>query len=178
MKTCPGCETRIRDDILCCDPCWNRVPTNLPDQPRWRSRRRTARSRGGSYAWVIVDQIHDAVLTWLAANRQGLRPPEHHEEESAVPDELDDYIKVSSENPDFRHAYEDAATRARVTDELLAARRGQSLTQTAVATRMGIQQPTVSQFEAADSDPRISTLQRYARAVGMQVVITLEGDGS
>ena len=38
---------------------------------------------------------------------------------------------------------------------------------------MGVRQPTVSGFETEDSDPRLSTLQRYARAVEARLRLVL-----
>jgi hypothetical protein len=52
---CPGCS-RDRGHNICCDPCWARIPTNLPDFPRWRTNLRN------------VEAIHDAAQTWLLAH--------------------------------------------------------------------------------------------------------------
>jgi len=73
----------------------------------------------------------------------------------------------------FRAAYEDADERHSIIDRLLGLRRLRRLSQTAVAARMGVRQPTVSGFETEDSDPRLSTLQRYARAVEARLRLVL-----
>ncbi len=39
---------------------------------------------------------------------------------------------------------------------------------------MGIKQPAISEFENEASDPRLSTLQRYARAVEARIRIIME----
>ncbi len=39
---------------------------------------------------------------------------------------------------------------------------------------MGVRQPTVSGFEKGSSDPRLSTVQRYARALDARVRLVLE----
>ncbi|WP_235593855.1 helix-turn-helix domain-containing protein [Rhodococcus ruber] len=52
-------------------------------------------------------------------------------------------------------------------DELAAARRRQGLSQTLVAARMGTSQSAVARLERGDLDPRLSTLERYAQAVGV-----------
>jgi transcriptional regulator with XRE-family HTH domain len=90
-------------------------------------------------------------------------------------DELDAYVNDALEDPAFRAAYEDAQERHSIVDRLVALRRHLSLSQKIVATRMGVRQPTVSGFETEDSDPRLSTLQRYARAVEarLRVVVVL-----
>jgi transcriptional regulator with XRE-family HTH domain len=80
-------------------------------------------------------------------------------------DELESYIRRAGQDPEFRAAYEDAGERHRILDQLVGLRRHRRLSQSAVAARMGVRQPTVSGFETEDSDPRLSTLQRYARAV-------------
>lgn len=54
-------------------------------------------------------------------------------------------------------------------DELAAARRRQGLSQTEIAARMGTSQSAVARFERGDLDPRLSTLERYAQAVGQTV---------
>jgi predicted transcriptional regulator len=56
--------------------------------------------------------------------------------------------------------------RRRVLDELTGARRAAGLSQTEVAARMGTSQSVVARLEAGHVDARLSTLQRYAAAVG------------
>lgn len=43
-----------------------------------------------------------------------------------------------------------------------------------VAKRMGIGQPSVSEFERGEFEPKISTIQRYARAVGAKLKLSVE----
>ncbi len=52
---------------------------------------------------------------------------------------------------------------------LIDARRAAGLTQQDVADALGISQSAVSQFERADNDPQMSTVRRYALAVGAEV---------
>lgn len=59
--------------------------------------------------------------------------------------------------------------RRALVDELAAARRRQGLSQTEIAARMGTSQSAVARFERGDLDPRLSTLERYAQAVGQTV---------
>jgi len=90
-------------------------------------------------------------------------------------DEFESTLEDARRDPAFRAAYEDAQERHGVLDRLVSLRRALNLPQTAVAARMGVTQPTVSGFETEDSDPRLSTLQRYARAVGarLRLVVTV-----
>ncbi|WP_112236856.1 helix-turn-helix domain-containing protein [Kribbella monticola] len=69
------------------------------------------------------------------------------------------------EDPEARASFEDAQSRNALVDALIRARHRLSLTQKQLASRMGVKQPSVSGFETEGSDPRISTIQRYARAV-------------
>lgn len=67
--------------------------------------------------------------------------------------------------PGFR---ERAARRA-LTDALAARRQAMGLSQTQVAARMGTSQSAVARLEAGEGDVRLSTLERYAAAVGARV---------
>ena len=53
--------------------------------------------------------------------------------------------------------------------ELAASRREQGLSQTVVAARMGSSQSVVARLESGAIDVRLSTLERYAAAVGRLV---------
>jgi transcriptional regulator with XRE-family HTH domain len=88
-------------------------------------------------------------------------------------DELESYVRQARQDPAFRAAYEDAEERHGILDKLVGLRRHRRLSQSAVAARMGVRQPTVSGFETEDSDPRLSTLQRYARAVEARLRLVL-----
>ncbi len=68
-------------------------------------------------------------------------------------------------DPETRAAFEDAQARNNFVDTLVKLRRAMGLTQIQVAKRMGVKQPMLSGFENEGSDPRLSTIQRYARAV-------------
>ena len=65
-------------------------------------------------------------------------------------------------------------------DEVLAAlverRRRLGLSQTTVAARMGTSQSAVARLEAGGSDPRLSTLTRYAAALGTTVSYAVRGE--
>src|SRR5579859_476445 len=88
-------------------------------------------------------------------------------------DELETYLTEARQDPVFRAAYEDVEERHSIIDKLVGLRRFHRLSQGAVAARMGVRQPTVSGFETEDSDPRLSTLQRYARAVEARLRLVL-----
>jgi transcriptional regulator with XRE-family HTH domain len=96
------------------------------------------------------------------------RPSEQFE------DEFGPYLEEAKREPAFRAAFEDAEELHRLLDSLVGLRRALKLSQSAVAKRMGVGQPTVSGFETEGSDPRLSTLQRYARAVEARLRLRLE----
>ena len=62
-----------------------------------------------------------------------------------------------------------SAERRRLVADLTAQRRSAGLSQTEVAARMGTSQSAVARLEAGDADVRVSTLERYAAAIGSQV---------
>jgi predicted transcriptional regulator len=53
--------------------------------------------------------------------------------------------------------------------ELIRARRASELSQTDIAARMGTSQSAVARLESGDLDARLSTLERYAAALGRTV---------
>ena len=53
--------------------------------------------------------------------------------------------------------------------ELTTARQRLGLSQTDVAARMGTSQSAVARLESGDADARLSTLERYAAAVGVEL---------
>ena len=54
-------------------------------------------------------------------------------------------------------------------EELVQARRDSELSQTEIAARMGTSQSAVARLESGDLDARLSTLERYAAALGRTV---------
>lgn len=56
---------------------------------------------------------------------------------------------------------------------LKALRKKNGISQAVVAHRMGVTQPAVAAFEHYDANPRMSSIRRYALAVGAQLWITV-----
>jgi transcriptional regulator with XRE-family HTH domain len=56
-------------------------------------------------------------------------------------------------------------------DSLKALRTKRGISQEVVAKRMGVTQPAVAAFEHYDANPRMSSIRRYALAVGAQLTI-------
>jgi predicted transcriptional regulator len=59
--------------------------------------------------------------------------------------------------------------RRELIEELVRARRESELSQTEIAARMGTSQSAVARLESGDLDARLSTLERYAAALGRTV---------
>ena len=59
---------------------------------------------------------------------------------------------------------------------LVALRKEQGLKQKDIAERLGISQASVASFERYDNDPKLSTVRRYAHAVGALVAHAVELD--
>src|SRR6266536_2798022 len=91
-----------------------------------------------------------------------------------IPPECDDLGQMLEEiavDPIARAGYEDALHREELLEAMVAARG--NLAQKAVAAAMGTTQSAVSDIENGRVDPRLSTLQRYARAVERRIEVRL-----
>lgn len=87
----------------------------------------------------------------------------------AKPDDLDAYIDELAETDPLIHERIEAALERQTLARNLAERRqGAGLTQCDVAERMGTSQGQVARFESG-ADTRMSTVARYAAAVGLQI---------
>ena len=72
--------------------------------------------------------------------------------------------------PGFR----EMATRRQLTESLVVSRIELGVSQTEVAARMGTSQSAVARLESGDADIRLSTLERYAAALGRRLEFRLE----
>ncbi|WP_243077346.1 helix-turn-helix domain-containing protein [Microbacterium sp. SS28] len=79
-------------------------------------------------------------------------------------------------SPSQRRAKELAKADYRLLSSLVQVRKDLSLSQQDVADRLGVTQPTVAAFERSDADPKLSTIRRYAHAVGAIVTHSVEID--
>ena len=84
------------------------------------------------------------------------------------------FLEKARARKGFNEAYEDLELEYQVIDQLLKARARAGLTQDAVAELMGTTKSAVSRLEGAGKHtPSLSTLQRYARAVGCDLKVKL-----
>lgn len=86
---------------------------------------------------------------------------------------LDDALEIDRSDPLQDLALRLVAAQTAWIASLVAMRQAQNLSQTDVARRMGCTQSSVSDIETGSTDPRLSTLRRYALAVGADVEHTV-----
>ena len=77
------------------------------------------------------------------------------------------------EDPNVRAAYE----ANRIRRELTTLRTARGILQREVAEQMKVGQPSISQFETETHDPRLSTILRYAAAIGVSVDVVISPSG-
>ena len=65
----------------------------------------------------------------------------------------------------------------RLREALVGRRKAQRLTQAEVGERMGVSQPAVANFERYDANPTLSSVRRYALAVGARIETNVSDDG-
>ena len=87
------------------------------------------------------------------------------------------FLKKALKRQEFRQAYEGLAEEYALAREMLAARSRSGLTQEAVAELMGTTKSAVSRLEAGGKHaPSLTTLKKYAHAVGCRLEIKLVPD--
>ena len=77
------------------------------------------------------------------------------------------------EDPEFRKAYDALKPEFALARQLIAARDRAGLSQADVARRMGTTQSTVARLESGQRLPAMSSLQRYATAIGHRLEVRL-----
>lgn len=87
---------------------------------------------------------------------------------------LDDLLPGEFHSPDALAAREAATEDQNLLVALIAARQAAGLSPEDVASRAGLTSAEVADIERLGHDPRLSTVRRYARAVGVTVRHTLE----
>jgi predicted transcriptional regulator len=76
-------------------------------------------------------------------------------------------------DPSFRRVYDELKPEFAVARQLIAARTQAGLSQAEVARRMGTTQSTVARLESGLRLPAMSSLQRYASAIGRKLEVRL-----
>jgi transcriptional regulator with XRE-family HTH domain len=83
--------------------------------------------------------------------------------------DIAELLGIDIEDPDVRREAAAVERDMNLIETLVKLRQQRGLTQKQVAERMGRSQPTVSDFERVGGDPHLSTIRRYALAVGADV---------
>ncbi len=86
--------------------------------------------------------------------------------------DLDAYIaKRAAKNLAFPAMVDVALKERRLLRELAARRVEMGLSQKVVAALMGTTQPALARLERGEIDPKLSTLERYAAALGQTIAV-------
>jgi DNA-binding XRE family transcriptional regulator len=91
-------------------------------------------------------------------------------------DALAKLLDLDPDDPEVRRARFLAEEDYQLLRKLVELRKRSGVTQATVAERLGITQPSVAAFERYDSDPKLSTIRRYAQVVGLLVGHKVEVD--
>lgn len=88
--------------------------------------------------------------------------------------DLFEVLGIDDADPFMRSAIDMQEQRSSLVREIASIRKANNLTQQAVADAMHISKQAVTQFEAGNRDIKLSTLIRYAMAVGAHIDLRVE----
>jgi DNA-binding XRE family transcriptional regulator len=88
---------------------------------------------------------------------------------AASRDDLDSYIDERSREPGFRAQHAAALSRREMMRRMADARLAADRTQTELGAVVGTSQAQIARIEKGDADCRISSIERYAAALGFEV---------
>jgi len=92
---------------------------------------------------------------------------------------LDEVHEELMTNPEYRAEFERTAVASAVSVWLVGYRARHSLTQRQLATRLGMAQAAVARLERGDIEPKLSTLRRLSRELGVPLSVVFGGrDGT
>lgn len=80
-------------------------------------------------------------------------------------------------DPDYRREWERTALARAVAVKVIAYRAERSLSQTALAKRLGTSQPAVARLESGEHNPTFPTLLRISDALGIELAIDIAPSG-
>lgn len=86
----------------------------------------------------------------------------------------DVHAREMATDPEYREAYEALEGEFALVEALIRARTHAALSQAEVAGRMGTTESVVSRLESGRVKPSTRTLERYAKATGHRLRISLE----
>ncbi|TNJ34121.1 helix-turn-helix domain-containing protein [Prosthecochloris vibrioformis] len=92
-----------------------------------------------------------------------------------VPYDVEATIRRELKDEEFRKEFEELEPMYALISELLTARKLSGMTQEAVANKIGTTKSAISRLEGGSKHaPSVTTLRKYAEAVGCDLVIKLE----
>lgn len=77
-------------------------------------------------------------------------------------------------SPEAQKAYEEATDEIRAIRLMAEIRRKTGMTQSEIAEKMKTQKSNISRLEKGKTDPRLSTLFSYARALGVEIELSIK----
>ena len=85
-----------------------------------------------------------------------------------------EFLQKAMKNKEFKEGYDALEPKYALIRELLSARKHSGMTQEAVANKIGTTKSVISRLEAGGKhSPSITTLRKYAEAVGCELEIKL-----
>jgi ribosome-binding protein aMBF1 (putative translation factor) len=86
---------------------------------------------------------------------------------------FEDFLGQQLEDVDFREDWERTALARSVADQVIRYRIEHSLSQRALADRLGVSQAVVGRLELGEHEPKISTLSRLVQKLGLRFSIEI-----
>lgn len=87
---------------------------------------------------------------------------------------LDEFLEGQLKDPDFKKEYDAMEPEFALAQAMIDARINSGITPMQLSERTGIAEEEISRMERGDADPSVSTLQKLAAAIGMQVRIMFQ----
>jgi len=80
-------------------------------------------------------------------------------------------------SPDFALAQQLALEDQFLVHKLIQLRKAREISQTDIASKLGVSQAAISAFERLGNDPKLSTIRKYARAIGAMIRHQVDENG-
>lgn len=87
---------------------------------------------------------------------------------------LQDHIKESLKNPEFKKAWEESEAEYQVSRALIAARINGKISQKELAKKANTTQAVISRLESMNANPSVALLQKIASALNLKLKIQFE----
>ncbi len=89
---------------------------------------------------------------------------------------FDDLLNEQLNDPDFRDYWERTALARAVANQVIKYRIDHGMSQSALARRLGVSQAVVGRLELGEHEPKIATLSRLSRVLGLRFTIDIHPD--